>query len=76
MNLIGFSYGTIHLRRWHFIGVEGSNFFQVCRKTIVKLRLGAQSVTLLNTLRDPTQLRQRQCATRQQQPISHMFLGS
>ena len=26
------------------------------------LRLGAQSVTLLSTLRDPTQLRQRQCA--------------
>ena len=27
-----------------------------------KLRLGAQSVTLLSTLRDPPQLRQRQCA--------------
>ena len=27
------------------------------------LRLGAQSVTLLSTLRDPTQLRQRQCVT-------------
>ena len=26
------------------------------------LRLGAQSVTLWNTLRDPTQLRRRQCA--------------
>ena len=26
------------------------------------LRLGAQSVTLLSTLRDPTQLRRRQCA--------------
>ena len=30
-----------------------------------KLRLGAQSVTLLNTLRDPTQFRQSQWATRQ-----------
>ena len=29
------------------------------------LRLGAQSVTLLSTLRDPTQLRRHQCATRQ-----------
>ena len=29
------------------------------------LRLGAQSVTLLSTLRDPTQFRQRQWATRQ-----------
>ena len=29
-----------------------------------KIRLGAQSVTLLITLRDPTQLRQRQCATK------------
>ena len=27
----------------------------------LKLRLIAQSVTLLNTLRDPTQLRRRQC---------------
>ena len=34
-----------------------------------KLRLGAQSVTLLNTLRDPTQLRRHKCATRQQQPF-------
>ena len=34
-----------------------------------ELRLGAQSVTLLSTLRDPTQLRQRQCATRQQHPF-------
>ena len=32
----------------------------------LQLRLGAQSVTLLSTLRDPTQLRRRQCATRQQ----------
>ena len=35
---------------------------------MIILRLGAQSVTLLSTLRDPTQLRQRQCALRQQQP--------
>ena len=35
------------------------------------LRLGAQSFTLLNTLRDPTQLRRRQLATRQQ----HLFFG-
>ena len=34
-----------------------------------KLRLGAQSFTLLNTLRDPTQLRGRQWATRQQHPV-------
>ena len=33
------------------------------------LRLGAQSVTLWNTLRDPTQLRRRQCATKQGQDI-------
>ena len=33
------------------------------------LRLGAQSVTLLSTLRDPTQLRRRQCGTRQQHPF-------
>ena len=32
---------------------------------VLELRLGAQSVTLLSTLRDPTQLRRRQCATRQ-----------
>ena len=36
---------------------------------IFKLRLGAQSVTLWNTLRDPTQLRRRQCTTRQGQDI-------
>ena len=35
------------------------------------LRLGAQSFTLLNTLRDPTQLRWHQWATRQQ----HLFFG-
>ena len=50
--------------------------------TINKLRLGTQSVTLLSTLRHPTQLRRRQCAARQQksspwvQRISHLFLGS
>ena len=36
----------------------------------VALRLGAQSVTLLSTLRDPTQLRRHQCATRQQHPTA------
>ena len=42
-----------------------------------KLRLGAQSVTVLSTLRDPTQLRQRQCATRQQHPffVAHQKEG-
>ena len=41
------------------------------------LRLGAQSVALLSTLRDPTQLRQRQCATRQQHPffVAHQKEG-
>ena len=37
----------------------------------LRLRLGAQSFTLLITLRDPTQLRRRQWATRQQ----HLFFG-
>ena len=36
-------------------------YMWVISKTKI-LRLGAQSVTLLSTLRDPTQLRQRQCA--------------
>ena len=35
------------------------------------LRLGAQSYTLLNALRDPTQLRRRQRATRQK----HLFFS-
>ena len=35
------------------------------------LRLGAQSFTLLNTLRDPTQLRRRQWAIRQK----HLFFS-
>ena len=41
------------------------------------LRLGAQSVTLLSTLRDPTQLRRRQFATRQQHPffVAHQMEG-
>ena len=44
----------------------------------IELRLGAQSFTLLNTLRDPTQLRRRQWATRQQHPkgledFAHIF---
>ena len=38
---------------------------------LLKLRLGAQSFTLLNTLRDPTQLRRRQWATRQK----HLFFS-
>ena len=33
--------------------------------TRILLRLGAQSVKLLSTLRDPTQLRDSQCVTRQ-----------
>ena len=36
---------------------------------MLKLRLGAQSFTLLNTLRDPTQLRRHQWATRQKNPL-------
>jgi hypothetical protein len=43
---------------------------------VVKLRLGAQSVTLLSNLRDPTQLRRRQRATRQQHPFSCCTLSS
>ena len=39
---------------------------------ILQLRLGAQSVMLLSTLSDPTQLRRRPCATRQQHPF---FVG-
>ena len=35
---------------------------------MIELRLGAQSVTLLSTLRNPTQLRRQPCATRQQDP--------
>ena len=44
----------------------------------ILLRLGAQSVTLLSTLRDPTQLRQRQCASRKQHPFfcSHVMFES
>ena len=45
------------------------------KNNIVILRLGAQSVTLLSTLRDPTQLRQRQCASRQQPPPKKVPLG-
>ena len=44
--------------------------------TAKKLRLGAQSVTLLSTLRDPTQLRRRQCATRQQHSPKKVPVGS
>ena len=45
------------------------HYIQICEQG--GLRLGAQSFTLLNTLRDPTQLRRRQWATRQQ----HLFFG-
>jgi hypothetical protein len=48
--------------------IKGSEFYD-------KLRLGAQSVTLLSTLRDPTQLRQRQCATRQHPFVAHQKEG-
>ena len=45
---------------------------------VLKLRLGAQSVTLLSTLRDPTQLRRRQFANRKQYPFfcSHVMFES
>jgi hypothetical protein len=42
---------------------------KISQNILITLRLGAQSVTLLSTLRDPTQLRQRQCATRKQQVL-------
>ena len=47
------------------------------KKKVTKLRLGAQSVTLLSTLRDPTQLRRHPCATRQQHPffVAHQKEG-
>ena len=43
-----------------------------------KLRLGAQSVTLLSTLRDPTQLRRRQCATKKGKDLTmvHYYVHS
>ena len=41
------------------------------RNILSILRLGAQSFTLLNTLRDSTQLRRRQWATRQK----HLFFN-
>ena len=40
-------------------------FFGQVHDYLSKLRLGAQSVTLLSILRDPTQLRDSQCITRQ-----------
>ena len=40
------------------------NYYQGSK--FVKLRLGAQSVTLLSTMRDPTQLRRHPCAFRKQ----------
>ena len=51
------------------MGVFFTQFVPLISILAPKLRLGAQSVTLLSTLRDPTQLRQRQCATRQQHPF-------
>ena len=44
---------------------------------IKTLSLGAQSITLLSTLRDPTQLRRHQFATRQQHPffVAHQKEG-
>ena len=42
-----------------------NNALNFANEKYLLLRLGAQSVTLLSTLRDPTQLRRRQCATRQ-----------
>ena len=42
------------------IRVVAFNVPQLTQASFLQLRLGAQSFTLLNTLRDPTQLRQRQ----------------
>ena len=65
-----------HYKKWHhsfllschqgmaILVLPLNNFFLQNR-----LRLGAQSVTLLSTLKEPTQLRQSQCATRQQHPF-------
>ena len=52
-------------------------FVAFSKKLKFGLRLGAQSVTLLSTLRDPTQLRRHQCATRQQHPffVAHQKEG-
>ena len=57
------------------ISLNAISHFQISEFTI---RLGAQSVTLLSTLRDPTQLRQRQCASRKQHPFfcSHVMFES
>ena len=66
--LIKYSYVSVPL------GLLKALRLKTCRVTYLncnlwcKLRLGAQSVTLLSTLRDPTQLRRCQCATRQNQP--------
>ena len=55
-----FIFGTAkNLKSFLFITMYEAPSFQDV------LRLGAQSFTLLNTLRDPTQLRRRQWATRQ-----------
>ena len=48
---------------------------QIFAQHYLTLRLGAQNVTLLSTLRDLTQLRQRQCATRQHPFVAHQKEG-
>ena len=52
--------------------VRRQRLFIFDKSVKILLRLGAQSVTLGNTLRDPTQLRRHPCATRQQHPF---FVG-
>ena len=32
--------GTIHLRRRHFLGGEGSKIYQICRRIVVKITDG------------------------------------
>ena len=49
-----------------------NNALNFANEKYLLLRLGAQSVKLLSTLRDPTQLRRHPCATRQQHPF---FVG-
>ena len=50
---------------------DGTNVPNSSYDFTLELRLGAQSFTLLNALRDPTQLRRRQWATRQK----HLFFS-
>ena len=60
----------IAVSNWSKHNFESKSKIAIQRKTIkiTQLRLGAKSVSLLSTLRDPTQLRQRQCATKQRPP--------